>query len=427
MPRTRRRTRTPGPSLRRLCVASRRPSRRIATRSATFWISPRMWEVISSVWVPASPRISSRISMIWRGSRPLVGSSRTSTSGSFRRAWAIAARWRKPLESFPIGRRTTPPRARRSITELTAVGTALPGNPFSRARTMRELMTNDPARERRGGHAAPALALLGGRETPLLPVLRRVLHRLPRVGVVRGEVVGVLPGLHLADEVVRAQDPLGTVGERHVRQEVFLHVFLVIDVVARENDGPRLREPNDQHLASRGVPHPALHDDAIIGEEINIALELEHLPLRIVRHHRARGRPEEHEVAGDVAAGGAGLGPEGVPDLVLLHDQRRVRELRDVAAVVQVHVTDDDVLDVVRLEPDLAELDVDGDVRRAYRVQRLDEVAPVARVSEDPVVVTRVEDHVAPRVPDDEESDGDLNLRRWTAGLEEVLGDGEGA
>ena len=89
-------------------------------------------------------------------------------------------------------------------------------------------------------------------------------------------------------------------------------------------------------------------------------------------------------------------------------------------------MTDDDVLDVVRLEPDLAELDVDGDVRRAYRVQRLDEVAPVARVSEDPVVVTRVEDHVAPRVPDDEESHGDLNLRRWTAGLEEVLGDGEG-
>src|SRR2546430_10854221 len=55
------------------------------------------------------------------------------------------------------------------------------------------------------------------------------------------------------------------------------------------------------------------------------------------------------------------------------HDQRRVRELRDVAAVVQVHVTDDDVLDVVRLEPDLAELDVDGDVRRAYRVQRSEE------------------------------------------------------
>src|SRR5438132_324738 len=384
MPRTRRRTRTPGPSRRRLCVASRRPSRRIATRSATFWISPRMCEVISSVWVPASPRISSRISMIWRGSRPLVGSSRTSTSGSFRRAWAIAARWRKPLESFPIGRRTTPPTA--------SLG---PNHFVSLSATMRELMTNDPARERRGGHAAPALALLGGRETPLLPVLRRVLHRLPRVGVVRGEVVGVFPGLHLADEVVRAQDPLGTVGKRHVRQEVFLHVFLVIDVVARENDGPRLREPNDQHLASRGVPHPALHDDAIIGEEINIALELEHLPLRIVRHHGARRGPEDHEVTGDVAAGGAGLGPEGVPDLVLLHDQRRVRELRDVAAVVQVHVTDDDVLDVVGLEPDLAELDVDGDVRRAYRVQRLAEVAPVARVSEDRVVVTRVEDHVA--------------------------------
>src|SRR5712691_1948462 len=320
----------------------------------------------------------------------------------------------------PLGPRrpmTSPPPTSSDTPSTASLG---PNHFVSLSATMRELMTNDPARERRGGVTAPALALLGGRETPLLPVLRRVLHRLPRVRVVRGKVVGVLPGLHLADEVVRAQDPLGAVGERNVRQEVFLHVFLVIDVVARENDGPTLREPNDQHLASRGVPHPALHDDAIIGKEIHIALELEHLPLRVVRHHRARGRPEEHEVAGDVAAGGAGLGPEGVPDLVLLHDQRRVRELRDVAAVVQVHVTDDDVLDVVRLEPDLAELDVDGDVRRAYRVQRLDELAPVARV-----VDARVEEHIALRVPDDEESDGDLDLRRRAAGLEEILGDGE--
>src|SRR5207245_9212396 len=150
-----------------------------------------------------------------------------------------------------------------------------PNHFVSLSATMRELMTNDPARERRGGVTAPALALLGGRETPLLPVLRRVLHRLPRIGVVRGEVVGVLPGLHLADEVVRAQDPLGTVGERHVRQEVFLHVFLVIDVIARENDGPRLREPDDHHLASRGVPQSSLPAFRIIGQGISLAFELE--------------------------------------------------------------------------------------------------------------------------------------------------------
>src|SRR5438132_4691254 len=127
--------------------------------------------------------------------------------------------------------------------------------------TMMGLMMSDPAQERRDGRAAPALALRGSGGTLLLPELRGVLHRLPRVGIVRGEKAGVLPRLHLADEIVRAQDPLGAVGERHVRQEVLLHILLVVDVVAREDHRAGLRQPDDQHLASRRVPHPALHDD----------------------------------------------------------------------------------------------------------------------------------------------------------------------
>jgi hypothetical protein len=64
----------------------------LATRVATRSISLRMWEVTRIAWRAASARISSRSSMICRGSRPLVGSSRISTSGSLSSACAIITR-----------------------------------------------------------------------------------------------------------------------------------------------------------------------------------------------------------------------------------------------------------------------------------------------------------------------------------------------
>ena len=44
----------------------------------------------------AMERITRRISTIWGGSRPLVGSSRISSSGRPSMAWAMASRWRMP-------------------------------------------------------------------------------------------------------------------------------------------------------------------------------------------------------------------------------------------------------------------------------------------------------------------------------------------
>src|SRR5262249_49695956 len=73
---------------------SRRPLSSSATRSAVFSTSLRICELMSTVWRPASERISSRISMICLGSRPLVGSSRMRISGSWISACASAVRWR---------------------------------------------------------------------------------------------------------------------------------------------------------------------------------------------------------------------------------------------------------------------------------------------------------------------------------------------
>lgn len=88
-------------------------------------------------------------------------------------------------------------------------------------------------------------------------------------------------------------------------------------------------------------------------------------------------------------------------------------------------MADDDVLDVVRLQADLGELDVDGDVGGADGVHPLDGGAPVARVGDDPVIVARVEQDIAFRVPDDEERHRDLDRSILGPALKEALGHGE--
>ena len=85
--------------------------------------------------------------------------------------------------------------------------------------------------------------------------------------------------------------------------------------------------------------------DRAVAEDVVVAAQLDHV-------HRVGlvvvGLAQRQIVAEDVRAAGAVLGPERVLDLVLLDDDRRLRELGGVAAMVQVHVAQHDVLDVVR-------------------------------------------------------------------------------
>src|SRR5438132_225630 len=98
-----------------------------------------------------------------------------------------------------------------------------------------------------------------------------------------------------------------------------------------------------QHRRAAG---PALDDDAAVAEYVQVALELLHLEL--VGEGLAEVIAEAGDVSRDVRTGRARLGPGGVLHLVLLHEERRLRELADVPAVVEVHVADRDVHDVVR-------------------------------------------------------------------------------
>ena len=63
-------------------------------RSQVASTSDRMWVESKTVLFCASRLMSSRISTICAGSRPVVGSSRIRTSGSWMIAWASPTRWR---------------------------------------------------------------------------------------------------------------------------------------------------------------------------------------------------------------------------------------------------------------------------------------------------------------------------------------------
>ncbi len=143
---------------------------------------------------------------------------------------------------------------------------------------------------------------------------------------------------------------------------------------------------------TRGAPEL----DALIPEEIEVTIEPNHIDLLRVG-----------EISRDVVDRVARVGPPRRLHLVVLHDQGRVGELPDIAPVVQVHVTDRDVLDVRDLEPDLGELGRDGVVLRHLQSEALGQRAPPSvGVGDRLVVVAGVEHHVALGMRDHVEGDG---------------------
>ena len=93
-----------------------RPSLMKITRLHIASTSCRMCVESRIVFVSPRRRIVSRTSRIWFGSRPAVGSSRISTSGSCSSTWAMPTRWRKPFEACRSACRSPLPSLHRSIT-----------------------------------------------------------------------------------------------------------------------------------------------------------------------------------------------------------------------------------------------------------------------------------------------------------------------
>src|SRR5439155_10793382 len=157
--------------------------------------------------------------------------------------------------------------------------------------------------------------------------------------------------------------PVGLYASETSGQEVLRDVLREVDVVTRQDDRTGLRQAHDRHLATRSVARPALEDDAAVAEYIQVTRQLLHLEL--VWERLAEVVPEARDVARDVGVGRPRLGPGRVLHLVSLDEEDRLRELADIPAVIEVHMADGHVFDVIRRQPDLLELCIDGDVRAA--------------------------------------------------------------
>src|SRR5215467_13057747 len=117
----------------------------------------------------------------------------------------------------------------------------------------------------------------------LVVVLRRLLHRLERVGVVRSEEIGLLAGHLLPDPLVSGVETGGIVGEHDVGGDVLLDVLAEIDVVIGEDDEAGVLQLHGHHLAARRVRDPTLHDQRPVTEEVEVAVELDHPLLAVAQ------------------------------------------------------------------------------------------------------------------------------------------------
>src|SRR5262249_22939850 len=196
------------------------------------------------------------------------------------------------------------------------------------------------------------------------------------------------------------------------RQDVLVEILLQINSVAGEHGRAALGQTDDHHLAAGRVRDGAVDFDAVIAEQVEIAIELDGLVFG--RHAAADAVAQHGEVTGDEERGEAIGGPEVVLDLVALIDKGRIEELADIAGMVDVEMPEYDIFDVGRLHVDLGELGIDGDVGRAARIERFDERAPIIRIGDDLVVVAAIKQHVALGMPDQVKTDRDLYLAART-------------
>ena len=216
--------------------------------------------------------------------------------------------------------------------------------------------------------------------------------RLERVRVVRVDNVAAFDVADALHPGVRVEHADGIVDAADARQNVLVEILLEIDRVAGEHDRAGLGQTHHHDLASRGVRHCSMDVDAVVAEQIEIAVKFDGLVL--AGHAAADAVAQHGEIVGDEERRISWRRPERVLDLVALEYERRVEELADIAGMVDVEMPEHDIFDVGRLHVDLGELGVDGDVGRAARIERLHEGSPVVGVGDDLVVVAAIEQHV---------------------------------
>ena len=116
--------------------ATTRPASRITTDALTRSTSSSRCDERMTCMPRSAPTCWIRASMSsrWDGSSPLVGSSSSSSSGSWTMAWASLTRWRWPVLMVPTGRNRSSPRPTSHRASLAREVASRRGRPCSSAR-----------------------------------------------------------------------------------------------------------------------------------------------------------------------------------------------------------------------------------------------------------------------------------------------------
>src|SRR5947209_1127210 len=244
--------------------------------------------------------------------------------------------------------------------------------------------------------------------TRSLVIFGRVLVSFVNVRIVRVNDVASLGVMHSLHPRIGVEHTHRIINASNAWQDVLVEVFLKIDGVTGKHDRAGLRQTYDQDLTARGVRYRPMDINAVVTKQVEVALELDRLVF--ARHCAAHAVSQHGEIVADEEGRVTRCRPERVPDLVPLIHKGRFQELADIAGVVDMEMTEHNVFDVGRLDVDLAELGVDGDVRRTTGIETFDKRSPVIRIGNDLVVVTTIEQHVSLWMTNQEEADGNLHF-----------------
>src|SRR5882757_1067638 len=234
-----------------------------------------------------------------------------------------------------------------------------------------------------------------GRTSVLVVELRRLLRGLEELRIVTDEQLGVLDIADMADAIVATIGIARTPRAGNRRDQVLVEALRQVDHVAGQDRRAGLGQPDHHELAARRMTRRPYETDRAIVEQVEVAVQPDRL------HVLGLG-----EVARDVVERIADVGPPRRLELVVLRDQGRVLELPDIAAVVEMKMTDRDILDVVGLEADLGELDRDRIVLGHLEAEALGEgTPPSVGIGDRLVVVAGIKHHVALGMLDHIEAD----------------------
>src|SRR6266436_7009569 len=124
-----------------------------------------------------------------------------------------------------------------------------------------------------------------------LVIFWRMLMGFVNVRIVRIDDVAALGVVDPPDPGIGVEHTDRIVDAADARQDVLLEILLQIDGIAGQHDRSRLGQTYDHDLAARRMRHGAMDVDAVVAEQVEVAVELDSL---VLARHRAADAVAQH-------------------------------------------------------------------------------------------------------------------------------------